>query len=675
MSARNAARVSQNIALVCLTMFAGIAGGQEPPNAEQQPRILQTVTEFARGYLDRLPDFICIRTTQHFLAKANTKDWHPQVKVAYELSYFGHDEHYRIVAVDDVQKKKVPMWTMAAGWVETNGNFGRIMSELFDPKIHPNFQWQSWDYVHGKRAMVFSYHVPLAESHTSSGRCVNWIVFNACKSLKYAYHGLLYVDHESLDIVRITHVPEDLPKSYVQGTTSVDYGRVTVAGNEYLLPIADRVEDNTGKTLFSNESSYGDYRKFVSESALKTTVAPVPEGAPGRPTGKAPPQEAQPLQVAQCFEARDGAARRNPSAIASAMVASAFDDRRTAERELLAVVRRDPDSDEAKLAHAELARVLERSGHVREAQKHAAQASAGDPSINGREQAPGLLEALAKYPPQSIAARGYSRLPLVQGEDALAIVLSINGKASQFLIDTGAEISSILESHAKALGMTIHDDRFSITDIAGKEVPCRLALANELVAGKFRLRNVPFCVLPEGRLDTADSLDTAPDILGLPVLLSFETVRWSRGGSFEFGFPSAHKNIVRSNVCFEGGGLVVQVDLGQRHPAFNLDTGNAQTFLYPDFAEDFADVAKGAGAKEVYEMKGLGEGIELEAGEIPELKLRFAGGDTVLHEVPMLVEPLPSQCPGCSGNAGRDLLIQARILTLDFKAMKLTVGR
>jgi len=104
-------------------------------------------------------------------------------------------------------------------------------------------------------------------------------------------------------------------------------------------------------------------------------------------------------------------------------------------------------------------------------------------------------------------------------------------------------------------------------DIGGNRLPCRLAIAGLLTAGAFRLRNVPFCVL-------ADAPETARGILGLPVLVAFDTIRWTRGGSFEIGFPSVRKNIAQSNVCFDAGNLSVQVDLGRQRLAFDLDTGN-----------------------------------------------------------------------------------------------------
>jgi predicted aspartyl protease len=653
-------------ASVCLALAAGRAWGQSPPDPDQQ-RILQTVTEFARGYLERLPDFTCIRTTQHFLAKPANKTWNLQVKVAQELSYYHHEEHYQVVAVDDVPKKKVSIWTQAGGWVETNGNFGALMSLIFDPKVAPHFEPQGRSYLHGKPVYVFNYHVSLDDSIAASAKCTSWIAFTTCKTLKYGFHGVLFVDSDSLDILRLTQVPEDLPASYAQGNESVDYGRVTVAGAEYLLPIADEFETTIGKTLFRNQSTYTAYKKFVAESTLSTTVIDAPEATPAKPVVKAAVRSVQTIQAANCFELRDEAARTKPSAIVRATVGAAFNNAGPAEKELLAVIRAHPDSEDATAAHVALSAMMQLSGRPRQALEHSALAAAADPNARNPKDMRGVLEALAKYPGQSVAARGFSRIPFVRDEDGFAITVSVNGKSSQFDIDTGAAISAISESQAKSLGMTIHDDRFPLVDISGNRVPCRLAIASQLTAGAFRLRNVPFCML-------ADAPEVARGILGLPVLLAFDTVRWTRDGALEIGFSSARPDIAQSNVCFDAGSLSVQVGVGDQHLAFDLDTGNGRTFLYSTFAEDFAETAQTAGARGTYEMKGLGDSVALNAAELPEIKLQLGGFGAVLRKVSLLSDPLPSTCPGCYGNAGRDLFHQASAVTLDFKAMKLTVS-
>jgi hypothetical protein len=255
-------------AVICFVRASAQDSPPTPPSIEAQQRVLKSVTEFAQGYLDRLPNFTCTRTTQHFIGSAGTGEWQPEAKTDYELSYYEHDEHYKLLAVDGMPVKKIPSRIKSPGWMEMSGNFGWILKQLFDPKVHPHFEWKGWDSVRGRRALVFSYRIALAESHAVSTTCSTWLVFNNCREKTYGFHGLLYVDAESLDILRIMDIPDGLPPAYFQGVTSVDYGHIVVAGNEYLLPVADRIEATGGKALFRNDSTYTGYRRFVAESTL-----------------------------------------------------------------------------------------------------------------------------------------------------------------------------------------------------------------------------------------------------------------------------------------------------------------------------------------------------------------------------------------------------------------------
>ncbi len=253
----------QHIALLALTFTRPAYASQSPEDA------LRAATEFARGYMDRIPNFTCVRTTKHFVAEPPKRDWHEEATTAYELSYYEHDEHYKLISVDGVPRTKIPGKSKSEGWIEMSGNFGWILRQLFDRKVHPHFEPQGTQTVNGRSALVFAFRVDVAESRATSTTCSSLLFLSTCRERIYGFHGRLYIDAQSLDILRIEDTPDNLPSSYLQGMATVDYGRVPVAGAEYLLPIADRIETDRGKTLFRNDSTYSDYRKFTSESTLK----------------------------------------------------------------------------------------------------------------------------------------------------------------------------------------------------------------------------------------------------------------------------------------------------------------------------------------------------------------------------------------------------------------------
>src|ERR1041385_9086654 len=149
----------RRLAIAAVALAAPCA--QPAPEGAEQQRILKSVAEFAHDYIARLPDFTCRRVTQHYRSKEGPPDWQLQVKVTQELSYYGHEEHYQIVEINDAPKKKLPVSVMAEGFISTNGNFGWILAQLFEPATQAAFQWKGWETLRTKPAYVFSYRVTL----------------------------------------------------------------------------------------------------------------------------------------------------------------------------------------------------------------------------------------------------------------------------------------------------------------------------------------------------------------------------------------------------------------------------------------------------------------------------------------------------------------------------------
>ncbi len=257
------------LALLAAAAMVVSAGAQEAPTAEEQARVLQSLSEFAQHYTERIPNFLCIRTTQHLVGKAGSDAWKPEARTDYELTCYGHDEHYKLIAVDGAPKTKVPVLAKADGWIETNGNFGWILAQVFGPKIHPHFAFHGWEQVRGREAMAFAYKIALAESKATSRTCNGILIFHNCSSALYGFHGLVDADRANGELLRITTEADDLPPGMLGGSETVDYARIAVGSEEYLLPVADTFETELKRRRFRNESTYASYRKFGAESVIK----------------------------------------------------------------------------------------------------------------------------------------------------------------------------------------------------------------------------------------------------------------------------------------------------------------------------------------------------------------------------------------------------------------------
>jgi hypothetical protein len=111
---------------------------------------------------------------------------------------------------------------------------------------------------------VFSYSIEQSHSEFQ----VNWGKLH----MKAAFSGLVYVDRESGNVMRITDTPSGIPASSSLSAVweDLDYGFGEIGGQRFLLPLHAELDItmNDG-TQLRNEMDFGNYRKFTSEAVLK----------------------------------------------------------------------------------------------------------------------------------------------------------------------------------------------------------------------------------------------------------------------------------------------------------------------------------------------------------------------------------------------------------------------
>src|SRR4029077_4542632 len=110
--------------------------------------------------------------------------------------------------------------------------------------------------------------------------------------------------------------------------------------------------------------------------------------------------------------------------------------------------------------------------------------------------------------------------------------------------------------------------------------------ADELAVGDFRLQNVLFLVLRDPPLYSTRARGHQGD-LGRNVIMEFGTIRWSRDGWLEVGFPAALAKIRDANLCFDGLKLVANAVFQNANLYLLLDSGSTETVVLPRFGKDF----------------------------------------------------------------------------------------
>jgi FAD/FMN-containing dehydrogenase len=230
------------------------------------------------------------------------------------------------------------------------------------------------------------------------------------------------------------------------------------------------------------------------------------------------------------------------------------------------------------------------------------------------------------------------------------------------------------ESEAKRLGFTVREIATSIDGMSGTGLKPRLAVANALTVGDVRLAHVAFYVRPDTQPPFNDLPAGSRGILGIPVILALQTVRWNpQARTLECGFPSQPADIRRANLAFDAAAPVTQVGFQHKALEFSWDTGAQTTDLYPAFAKEFADVVSAAGKKESRTLTGVDGSANFASVVLPSITLQSGGSDVRRKPAHVLLVEHNAGSQWHVGNLGVDLLNQANSVTMEFGAMTLTL--
>jgi hypothetical protein len=231
------------------------------PSDDEQKQVLDKVTEYSLEYDKRLPDFICAQVTRRYFDPTGLEFWSGSDTITARLTYFQNKEEKKVILVNnryqDIDYDRL-------GGATSTGEFGSLLKEVFDPGSHASFQWERWATLRGKRMYVFSYRVARPYS--------KWkLVFERSAEDVPGYRGLVFVEKETLQVMRVTLEADDITPSFPinAASTRLDYDYADISGRSYLLPLRAEVRMRAGKQLSKNEVEFRLYRKFGAEAEIK----------------------------------------------------------------------------------------------------------------------------------------------------------------------------------------------------------------------------------------------------------------------------------------------------------------------------------------------------------------------------------------------------------------------
>jgi hypothetical protein len=258
-----------------------VAAPIPPPDALEQGKVLDHASEYARDYIKRLPNFICTQVTRRYIDPSGLEFWRSQDVIVSKLSFFEQKEDYKVVLVNS---QPVNTSMHRVGGTTTTGEFGTLLKDLFDSATGASFDWERWGTLRGKRAYVFSYRVPQERSKYT-------ITYERTHTTTPGYTGLIYVDRDTMAIMRVTQdileTPPGFPITMVRNVLDYDY--IDIAGEKFVLPLKASTVSRMAKTMFKNDTEFRMYNRFGTESTITFAPDPLPED---QVPAEAPPAEA-----------------------------------------------------------------------------------------------------------------------------------------------------------------------------------------------------------------------------------------------------------------------------------------------------------------------------------------------------------------------------------------------
>jgi hypothetical protein len=308
--------------------------------------------------------------------------------------------------------------------------------------------------------------------------------------------------------------------------------------------------------------------------------------------------------------------------------------------------------------------------------------SLGDSQQSIRDN--GHLAALLKdVSPQTIQISADFTLP----RTGLEYPVSIPNRRSPLFaqLDTGAEISLLTESAAKAWGVTLLDGSTTLHGYGGGAFPVHPGVIHALTIGKAELRNVPVYVTADANLYIAPIKRQTNALLGYSVVAALGRLTFAKDGSLTVHTQSPNRDLHLSAALWLADHSLL-VELGTQ-PIFNngkvtgsaatrllmLDTGSNSTLLTDHYlAEHTADFH--GKPPEIARLAGGGGTHAIAAYEAKNVPL-FAGDTLILlNGSHILAQPSGSEVENFFGLLGQNILEIFSSYTIDFRNMSLTLS-
>jgi hypothetical protein len=271
--APQAAKEAAPVAPSAPTPSAPAAPAPAAPAAAPQPAakpvpshidddVISKARDLAFSFSQTLPNYVVKQVTNRYSTVPDSHKayaWQALNVVTADLVYENGNEHYTNTMVNGKPTEYV---RQTGSWSE--GEFANMLLAVFSYPTRADFTDQKDVIIRDRKAWRYEYSV--AQENSS------WTLHADGKDVKPAYVGSVWIDKQTFRVLRLEMAARGLASDFPLDTAeeAVDYGFVTIAGQDLLLPVdSDGLSCTRNTTECTRErTEYTNYRKFDASSNI-----------------------------------------------------------------------------------------------------------------------------------------------------------------------------------------------------------------------------------------------------------------------------------------------------------------------------------------------------------------------------------------------------------------------
>ena len=242
--------------------------------------------------------------------------------------------------------------------------------------------------------------------------------------------------------------------------------------------------------------------------------------------------------------------------------------------------------------------------------------------------------------------------------------------SSWWIIDTGANFSTVTESTARRLGLELSKDSAATAGVTGALVRLRIAVVPSLKLGTAEVRNMVVLVLPDSALYVPQMKYQISAILGYPLLEALQVVTLAPD---KLTVSTSASTGAETDLFLEQLNPLIAATVDGRTGLYHLDTGANRSTLTVHFRDMYPALFTVLTA-DTSTMRGASGASSFRAYTLADLRMSLGAHEVTLHKITVLADPARTPFGRFLGNLGQDV-IDGATLTLDFRRMKVVLDR